>query len=126
MPQQRKSDTSAHGRNAQIERRTAERFASVREASCSPLSARHATLTVRLRDVSANGIGLLSPRRFERGTLLLIEVVGDGEEQRSMLVGKVVHITAPSTGNWLIGCALVRGLNEDDVRALAGGETPAK
>jgi hypothetical protein len=126
MRQQRKSDSSASGRQAQIERRAAERFASVREASCSPLSARNTAITVRVRDVSLNGIGLLSSRRFERCTLLLIEVQGEGESLPSLLVGRVVHITAQATGDWLIGCELVRGLSEEDVRALAGSEPAAE
>ena len=125
MPLQRKSHSSLTARAAQADRRGEERFASVREASCSPLSARHPALTVRVRDVSLNGIGLLSSRRFERGALLVMEVEGDDPSLPSLLVGKVVHVTAQSTGDWLIGCALVRGLTEDDVRILAGGDPPA-
>ena len=120
-PKKTRSEAAAVASN----RRTAERFATVRDATCSPLTARHTAVTVRVRDVSANGIGLLSGRRFERGTILLINVLDESQNLPPQLVGKVVHVTAGARGDWLIGCTLARGLSEEDVRALAedGGGT---
>jgi len=111
--------TRSEGTAVASNRRTAERFATVRDATCSPLTARHAEVTVRIRDVSANGIGLLSGRRFERGTVLLIHVLDESQSLPLQLVGKVVHVTAGARGDWLIGCTLARGLSEADIRALA-------
>src|SRR5262249_59549902 len=102
-------------------RGAAERFATARDATCSPLTARHTAVTVRVRDVSANGIGLLSGRRFERGTILLINVLDESQNLPPQLVGKVVHVTVGARGDWLIGCTLARGLSEEGGSALAGG-----
>lgn len=100
------------------ERRAATRFASIRTASCSPLAERQTVLSVLVRDVSANGIGLLSARRFERGTILLLQVQDDGEALPPLLVGKVVYETPQADGNWHIGCALTRAVAQADMRAL--------
>ena len=126
MRKQKKSHPEIQDTAATIERRAAERFATVREASCSPVTQRHNVMTVKVRDVSANGIGLLVGRRFERGTVLLIQVLGENPALPPMLVGKVVHVTAQSTGEWLIGCALARGLTQAEVQTVAENETAAK
>src|SRR5262245_28271755 len=85
------------------ERRASARFASIREASCSPLAERHTVLSVLVRDVSANGIGLVSARRFERGTILLLQIRDESQACSPLLVGKVVHVTAQADGQWHIG-----------------------
>jgi hypothetical protein len=112
--------------NEAKERRKAPRFASVRDASCSPLLDRRLTVTVRLHDVSTSGIGFVSQRRFERGSTLLLQILGESPELPQLLVGKVVHVTAQATGEWLIGCALARGLSESDVQALAESAASAE
>jgi hypothetical protein len=75
-------------------------------------------LDVQIRDVSANGIGLLSARRFERGTILLLQIQADGQSRPPLLVGKVVHVTPQGNGEWHIGCALTRALAQADALAL--------
>jgi hypothetical protein len=107
------------------DRRAAARFASIREASCSPLAERHTVLPVRVKDVSANGIGLVSERRFERGTILLLQIRDESQACSPLLVGKVVHVTAQADGHWHIGCALTRALAHADVLALTIKESEA-
>src|SRR5262249_49129525 len=119
MSKQEKLTPGVRAPTAALERRAAARFASVREASCSPLAERQTVLPVRVRDVSANGIGLVSRRRFERGTILLLQVKEEGDASSPLLVGKVVHVTAQADGDWLVGCALIRALAHADLRALA-------
>jgi hypothetical protein len=101
------------------DRRLARRFSSVRSASCSPLAERDTVLPVKVRDVSANGIGLLSTRRFERGTILLLQLEADSDSLPPLLVGKVVHVSAVGNGDWLLGCSLTRALAQADVRSIA-------
>ena len=76
--------------------------------------------------VSTSGIGFVSQRRFERGSTLLLQILGESPELPQLLVGKVVHVTAQATGEWLIGCALARGLSESDVQALAESAASAE
>jgi hypothetical protein len=126
MRNQNKSHPELHAAAATSDRRAAERFATVREASCSPVTQRENVLTVRVRDVSAHGVGLLAGRRFEKGTILLIQVLGENPALPPMLVGKVVHVTAQPTGDWLIGCRLARGLTKAEVQTVAEDESAAE
>jgi len=104
---------------AEADRRRAPRFAANRIATCSPLAERETVLPVRVRDVSANGLGLLSSRRFERGTILLLQIQDDGDSNPPLIIGRVVHVSAQADGTWLVGCALTRAFAQSDVRALA-------
>jgi len=101
------------------ERRTRERYATVRGASCSPIVAHDAALTVRVHDVTARGIGLLTRRRFERGTMLYIRIQDASQAVYPLLMGKVAHVRTHELGGWLVGCILAGELREAAVRALA-------
>jgi hypothetical protein len=104
--------------------RAVERRATVRYPS-SLLSSLH-TVGVKkedawpaeIRDVSAGGIGLLVRRRFEPGTLLAVEPIRPAPEAPTLLLAQVAHATARPEGCWLLGCKLVRGLSQAEVRAL--------
>jgi hypothetical protein len=75
-------------------------------------------LQARIRDVSLGGIGLVLPRRFERGTGLAIDVPGpDGGHT---VFARVVRVAQTGSDSWLIGCAFVGELIDDEVRALIG------
>jgi hypothetical protein len=123
MRRKSKSHSELNDTAATFERRAAQRFATVREASCSPITQRHNVTTVRVRNVSANGVGLLARRRFEEGTILLIQLLGDTLALPPLLVGKVVHVTGQGTGEWLIGCTLARGLTKAEIQALVENES---
>jgi hypothetical protein len=112
------AEVEALAANEPKERRKASRIVCVRDASCSPLLDRQLTVTVKLHDVSTSGIGFVSQRRFERGSTLLVQILSESPDLPQLLVGKVVHVTAQATGEWLIGCALARGLSEADLQAL--------
>src|SRR5262249_666775 len=75
------------------ERPAAPRFVMACEAASSPLTARETKVLVRVRDVSTGGIGLVSSRRFERGTILLLEISGSPEAYLPLLTGRVAHVT---------------------------------
>jgi hypothetical protein len=76
-------------------------------------------MTVRVHDVTANGIGLLTKRRFERGTILYIRILDAGQAIAPLLMGKVAHVKAHEEEGWLVGCVLAGNLRGADVRALA-------
>lgn len=122
MPRQSKPQSESFTAAVASERRAAERVASVREAVSSPLTARQMEVRVRIHDVSKQGIGFISPRRFERGTTLLIQIEDTRQELPPLVVAKVVHVTSQGMGDWLIGCKLARGLTPAEVQTLAGDE----
>jgi hypothetical protein len=71
----------------------------------------------RVRDLSSGSIGLVLTRRFEPGTLLVIELEKKAANLSHTLVGRVVHAT-PQTNGWMIGCTLANKIAEDDLQAL--------
>jgi hypothetical protein len=71
----------------------------------------------RVRDLSSGSIGLVLTRRFEPGTLLVIELEKKAANLSHTLVGRVVHATAQTNG-WMIGCTLANKIAEDDLQAL--------
>jgi len=72
----------------------------------------------RVRDLSSGSIGLLLTRRFEPGTLLVIELEKKAASLSHTLVGRVVHATQYSAGGWMVGCTLANKIAEDDLQAL--------
>ena len=73
-------------------------------------------MIVRVRDLSMRGIGLLSWRRFEKGNVLLLQLLENYSAISPVMAAKVVQVTAQATGDWLIGCALARGLTEAELK----------
>jgi hypothetical protein len=75
-------------------------------------------MIIRVRDLSTRGIGLLSWRRFEKGNVLLLQLLENYLAISPLMAAKVVQVTAQATGDWLIGCSLARGLTEAEVQML--------
>ena len=113
-----KLDAELPDQASTTEPRAAERFATVRDASSRPAAACHESLIVWVRDLSMNGLGLLSWRRFEKGTVLLLQFLENYASISPLMPAKVVHVKPQLTGEWLIGCALVRSLSEAEVQRL--------
>lgn len=68
-------------------------------------------------DISQGGIRLIVARRFEPRTILNIEIDGAVEEAPTLLMARVVHVTAES-GRWNLGCRFARELSEKELEAL--------
>jgi hypothetical protein len=76
---------------------------------------------VTIRDVSALGIGLVFPTPVEPGTLLEVDLSGaTGGGVRGVLA-RVVHLLAEAPDTWVVGCAFVRELDADALRAFRAG-----
>lgn len=91
------------------------------EAYCrSVASVKDDPWPARVRDLSSGSIGLLLTRRFEPGTLLVIELEKKKQDQSlsHTLVGRVVHATQNSNGGWMLGCTLANKIAEDDLQDL--------
>ena len=66
-------------------------------------------------DVSLGGIKLLSPHKFERGSILRIKTGSDAAEQT--FLAEVRYATPMPDGNWVMGCAFAKELSEKELLA---------
>src|SRR5262245_55997221 len=98
------------------ELRATERYPSNQDALCRPPVASPETTFARIRDISAYGVGLLVPRRFGPGTVLLLEL-GEAKRRVSALA-RVVHLTVWDDGKWLMGCSFFGEINSEELLLL--------
>jgi len=98
------------------ERRQTPRYPSELEMTCYPAVATDASpVTVRMRDISAGGIGLLSSRRFEPGTLLEVEWPGRVGKPPLRMVSCVRHVRPVASNGWALGCSFIRELDDPEL-----------
>jgi hypothetical protein len=71
-----------------------------------------------LRDLTVKGLGLLTTHFIRPDTFLRIHVPGVDGTPAHVLPAMVRHLTAHADGRWMIGCILLRRLEEDEVRGL--------
>jgi hypothetical protein len=95
----------------QGERRAAVRYQCNQTFSyfSSPKSER---LWARVRNISVAGIGLVTSRALDPGTVLTIEV------KDKELSACVVHSTRDAAGTWLVGCRFDTKLSDAQLREL--------
>jgi hypothetical protein len=99
------------------QRRASARRRCGRGGSCRTLPAdREGQWPATVRDISAGGVGLLLPRRFEPGVLLAVELP-EGCPAGSVLA-RVAHATVRGGGEWLVGCQFLTPLDEDELGLL--------
>jgi hypothetical protein len=72
---------------------------------------------VWLRNLSCLGVGLIAKRRWERGTLLVLELPPIHPAAPNTLFARVVNAT-PRDDHFLIGCSLPNQLPEEALQAL--------
>ncbi len=105
-----------------LELRVWERFPCILVTSCQPLAARgdgDVSWSARVHDISAGGLSLVLARRFERGTGLAIEIPETADRPADTLLVKVVHATRLPDNQWLLGCAFVSQLSDEEVQTLS-------
>jgi serine/threonine protein kinase len=103
------------GRN----RRATLRYPANLESDFRPLrGAKKATWRAKVRDVSARGVGLLANRRFEPGTVLIVEIKDAQGGTDRMLLVRVVRVVEESLRKWVLGCEQCRELGTDEVQAM--------
>jgi hypothetical protein len=71
-----------------------------------------------VRNISANGIGMLLDHRLDPGALLGIELLNKCHQFWHLKLLRVVHATPHDDRHWLVGSAFVKGFTEDEFRAL--------
>jgi hypothetical protein len=109
------------------ERRTAVRYPSDLQTTCQPIMARDGSgWSAQVRNISTGGLGLVLARRFERGTLLVMDLDSTTQTASRTLIARVVHSTPLDDGNWLLGCAFANELEDEDLQPFcARRERPA-
>jgi hypothetical protein len=70
-----------------------------------------------LLDLSLKGVGLLLPKPIKAGTFLVIQIKGNDRKTYD-LPARVAHATLQSSGDWLIGCELVKPLVHEELDDL--------
>lgn len=98
------------------DRRGAERHPSGQDACCHPASNLDTT-PVQVKDVSTHGVGLVSARRFEPGTVLVLELAETALQPVSVLA-RVVRIVPRTDGRWLIGCVFLSEVSDEEFIAF--------
>jgi len=71
-----------------------------------------------IRDISATGIGLTVRRRFDPGSVLLVELVCSFDASTHLIPLTVVHATEADNGHWLLGCNFPRTLSQAELADL--------
>jgi hypothetical protein len=91
-----------------------------RRADDRPLTARltENRWTVRVRDISATGIGILCERVFDAGRLLKVELQSPDGSTACTLSVCVVRAVQQPDGSWLVGAAFTEPLAESELRRL--------
>jgi hypothetical protein len=71
-----------------------------------------------IADISARGAKLIVHRRFERDTLLHIELPSTSESENTGILARVAHVTKEKDGRWGLGCSFVKPLSEEELQTF--------
>ena len=114
------------------DRRDGRRSACRLEGQCRPVENPQvaAAWPATVLDISCGGFQLLLSRRFEPGTLLVVDVHDPAGQATRMLVARVARVTTLTRGRWVHGCAFSVPLSTEDLesvlRTSAAPSSPAK
>jgi hypothetical protein len=71
-----------------------------------------------VRDISPQGIGLLTEQPFVAGAVLAVLLPRRHTNVSGVLTAQVRRATRLPDGTWLVGCSLSRPLTEKELRTL--------
>jgi hypothetical protein len=109
------------GEPAAAERREAERFPCDLVPLCREQgSSRGEWLALRVHNISATGIALITPQKLRPGTVLVIRLAGSTRPMSRPIVVRVMHASAHGDGGWLTGALFVRRLSPAALQELLG------
>jgi len=102
------------------DRRDGKRSACRLEGQCRPVQNPQvaAAWPATILDISCGGFQLLLSRRFEQGTLLVVDVHDSAGQATRMLVARVARVTSQTRGRWIHGCAFSVPLSTEDLESL--------
>ena len=111
----RQHPAPAASKLSRLEQRGESRYKCPKLARVFPIDSPKSLARLSLvRDISANGIGLLLTRAMSPGTLMNVELCGRAIINR---VARVVHSTRAAEG-WIIGCTLDNPLCDQELQEL--------
>lgn len=101
------------------ERRSSPRFPTELETTCRPAgSGPEGEFQAKVRNISMGGISLLSPRAFQEGDLINVQLPSAAAEDRCTVLACVVFVKRKDDDWWVLGCTFSRELSEDDLEAF--------
>lgn len=101
-----------------VERRAWVRNSCELDYVCQPLALTNVDRWLgKILDISRSGLSLVMDRRFERGTILVIELQDDAAAVAAPFLARVARCVSRKP-DWLIGCTFVRELDDDELQAL--------
>jgi hypothetical protein len=101
------------------DRRAWARFPTRGSCRYYPVGGYALTCRADIVNVSPAGVGLVAGERIEPSVVLALELACPSGRALAALAG-VVSASPLDDGQWLIGCAFDRELDEDEIRALCG------
>jgi hypothetical protein len=72
----------------------------------------------KVRDISTSGISLIMSRRFEAGTVLVVELDNTSGDESILLLARVVRVTERRRDDWIMGCTLSKQLSTNELTGL--------
>jgi hypothetical protein len=72
-----------------------------------------------VRDISRTGIGLILPRRWEKGTILLLQLDGVRGGGSRTLCACVIHSTPHPDDGFVVGCAHGGELSDEEIQEFS-------
>src|SRR2546426_281781 len=119
MPAPTAAAPGRRGASPGLERRAWVRYPCSFEASCHSIaSAADVLWSAKVVDISAGGLRLVVSRRFEVGTVLRLEIHSGLQAAPWAFLARVIHARPQTGGDWALGCAFARELDEEDLRAF--------
>ena len=113
------ADPAPSGGLAKSERRDWVRHATaVRGVYCRLFGdAKHHTFTGELRNISAQGAGLVCKYSFQTGAVLELKPIASSDQSPPKLLVRIKSSTPQANGDWLLGCTFVRELDDAVMQA---------
>jgi hypothetical protein len=112
------SQSSSLGGVFSIDRRTDARYEYEAGGDAPCTHAGSVSFSVRVRNLSAGGLGLVTDHRIERGTLLSVILPSKDEFGSRRLVVSVKTADLLPSGEWMIGGEFARKLSAFELLAL--------
>src|SRR5216683_2926684 len=111
------------GQLASTERRIYPRHRYVRKAICQLQAGPpdYVWMMGDSQDISVAGIGFVLHRRFDPGTLLTVDLERPKRDSWGTLQARVMRSTPQLNGHWMLGCALVPALSEEELQKWLNG-----
>src|SRR6266446_10295354 len=116
MPEPPSPAPGADRSAAEVDRRVWVRFPSRRATYCKRADNNdEPSWPAQACDVSRGGLKLLSTRKFERGITLKIGSINQSGEKPAQVMAEVRYVTPTPEGKWMMGCAFLKELTEEDL-----------